>query len=218
MTVVNRIDDIDKLAGKFRAKAPEPGPAEGSPPPPIAQEEPKAPPTQEFDPEIHEVDPVTGQPARRRDGTFKLKRGKGSPKVPRKTTVTPRPSVLIPGEEEKKLEAKAAEAADLAKQREALSAMVVDGVTGSVAMVLGEDWVLAKDKNNAERNHLIDATSVYLESTGVNDIPPGALLALAICMYAAPRLSTPKTQNRLAALLQAIKRWFNGLAAKKQRP
>jgi len=77
---------------------------------------------------------------------------------------------------------------------QALAEMSFDMSVSSLAIVFSDDW---KPKDDNERNAVITALKRYFEHKQVKDIPPGALLAIVLCAYAAPRVNQPTTRDKL---------------------
>ena len=80
----------------------------------------------------------------------------------------------------------------------------------ATGLFLGQDWQPTDD----ERKRIENAFGVYLRAKGLEDLPPGWLLAGALVGYAWPRLSKPETQMRLIGLATTIKEKLSGLMKK----
>ncbi len=78
----------------------------------------------------------------------------------------------------------------------ASASAIVDTTTGICASMISVEWRTSID----EREQLIDATTRYMHAKNIPDIPPGALLLLAIGAYIIPRLSMPDTQRLIGEL------------------
>lgn len=88
---------------------------------------------------------------------------------------------------------------------QALAELSFDMGTSSLSIVFSDDW---NPKNDAERGAVVAALKRYFEHKQVKDIPPGALLALVLCSYAAPRLNTPTTKGKLLIMWLWMKSKF----------
>ena len=78
-----------------------------------------------------------------------------------------------------------------------------DMTTGIATGALGPEW---KPKNPEERESVVVPLEVYLRSQEIPDLPPGVVLAIVVCAYAAPRLREPATKEKIAGLIGKFKR------------
>jgi len=84
-------------------------------------------------------------------------------------------------------------------------------------MLGGEAFRYIKDRKAKidERAAGIDAWSAYFEAQGIEDFPPGIVVAIWAITYAAPRFGDPTVRQRFAALgsrvskgAKRVLRWF----------
>ncbi len=119
------------------------------------------------------VDPATGEP---------IKRGRGRPPGAKNRSV----SQIVEGAEQ-------VNQVDYAL----MSGALFDMSTGALSTMFGPEW---QPKSAQEREHVIMPLMHYLKSKQVQDIPPGMMLTIIICAYAAPRLREPSTASKLSAM------------------
>lgn len=84
-----------------------------------------------------------------------------------------------------------------------LAETTFDGATGLAASFVGPEWAA---RNEAERAGVVTPLAAYMKHKQMTDLPPGAVLAVAIIAYSAPRLREPATASKLAKLMT----WFKG--------
>lgn len=72
--------------------------------------------------------------------------------------------------------------------------------------LMSDEW---NPDNEAEEKAVVDAIACYLRSRGSVDFTPGQALCVAAACYAAPRLSRPKTKDRLTLLFLKVRGWFS---------
>jgi hypothetical protein len=119
-----------------------------------------------FDARIHQTN-LDGSPKKNKDGSYRLKRGA------KKKLANPA-TLAIP--------------TDYAATGKLLTGMFF-GVTEST---FGDEW-----KPTPEENESITRETVrYCQARGFGDVPPGIALLLVVGMYAAPRLTKPKTLEK----------------------
>lgn len=140
-----------------------------------------------------ELQPVGDEPG---NPDPSAKRGRGRPAGSK--TVRP-PEILTAG-------------ADPEKQLMAVAGMTFDMSTGTLAMILGEEW---KAKSKDEREFVVQAIANYYRATGTIDLPPGWTLAFVVGAYSLPRLTEPKTKEKLAATWYWCKTKLAGIFKKK---
>lgn len=84
-----------------------------------------------------------------------------------------------------------------------MAATVFGGVTGALAMSLGEEWL---PQNPAERKAMEGGIADYIKQSKWKDIPPRTALLLLCMFYAAPRFKPgTKTHERVKLGVQWIK-------------
>lgn len=165
-----------------------------------------------FDPSRHALD-SEGNPRKKRDGSFALKRGrKGGgvvsdsasqqvkPNTSGKLPPKPAPSLDRPGTQPD---------APAPVNYKAMATAAASTVLGVAVMTMGDEW---RPKDKAEFSGLVDAGAAYMEAQGVTDIPPGWLLLSVVAAYSLPRITQPTTKSRLMAGWLKIK----GLFARKK--
>lgn len=69
-----------------------------------------------------------------------------------------------------------------------------DMSAGILATTLGPEW---NPKSPEERDMICKPLATYYKSKGVQDLPPGLMLTIVICAYAAPRMREPSTSSKL---------------------
>jgi len=74
----------------------------------------------------------------------------------------------------------------------------------------GDEW----KPTDQERQYMVYAWGRYYEMKNITDLPPGVILATAIGMYMAPRLTKPKTQARLIAAYLKVRGWVRKVLGK----
>ena len=155
-----------------------------------------------FNPELHAVN-KEGKPSFAKSGLFRRKRGVGARvTVP---TVAADPAAA----------AAAAAAAEEAKQRKAMIAgtAVAEIIFKSGYMLGGEEWLPIKndEKQIDERRDMVTCWQNYCYARGMEDVPPGLLVAFVVSAYALPRLAGTETQKRIGRAVGMFKRlglWF----------
>lgn len=91
------------------------------------------------------------------------------------------------------------------KNFEALAGMTFDVSVNTLSMVFGPEW---QPQNNQEKEQVVAALANYYRAKDMSDLPPGALLALVVVAYSAPRFTKPNTRNKLLLGWQ----WFKAKA------
>jgi len=176
-----------------------------------AKAEPRATPTNEirdkagelFNPEFHAIK-SDGTPSYAKSGVFRRKRGTGSRvALPLSATVAP--------EEQRRLAEQASQAAEEQKRRKAMIAAqgISEIIFKSGYMLGGEEWLPIKhdEKQIDERKDMHTAWAEYCYARGVEDIPPGMLVAFVMSAYALPRFVEGKeTHKRMSAFATFVKR------------
>lgn len=77
----------------------------------------------------------------------------------------------------------------------ATAELLVDMATGGAATVLGPEW---NPRGPEEKKMVVDATANYLKAKDIKDLPPGVVLCFVIAAYSLPRMSQPKTKEKIA--------------------
>lgn len=155
-----------------------------------------------FDPEIHAVED-DGSPKYTAAGYFAKKRGRK--KLDNESTVNVNTQQIDNSEQIAK-----------AKQRAAGSAAANTLIMLGVVMG-GDEWqpIYNEEHGINEKQNLESAFSDYFEQKGLEDIPAGIALSIAICGYALPRFTMPKTQKRASTTWQKLKQWWINRKIKK---
>lgn len=147
-----------------------------------------------FDPSIHKTDP-SGNPVLNADGTLRRKRGRKAGSMGS--------SVGQAGAEPQG----PSDPPHYAK----LGAVSATMLTSACVGIFGEDWLPKIDpvsKQN-ERDYLAGAFAEYYKAKGIQDLPPGAALAMALSFYAFPRVTTSApTKAKLKVLWEGLKNMF----------
>lgn len=145
---------------------------------------------QSFDPSVHAVD-AGGNPVMTNSGKLSRKRG-------RKPATDGRPVSSVKSGKPK---LHPAEAAAVSTGTVAANMVFTLG-----RFVGGEEWAPVVDDNLGLDEHAqMEAAFIdYCREKGVTDLPPGAILAVALASYIAPRLTMPKTKTRM----QRAKEWI----------
>lgn len=155
-----------------------------------------------FNPEIH----ATGKDGRGKKtakGNWAKKRGRKSG------------TLNIPGDKSAEAREKEREAARLAES------VQLGEVAAHLIFTLGEglggdEWkpivdpVTGKDEPVAMTN----AFAKYFHMKGMSDFPPGAMVLLAISMYALPRLTKDQTKKNLGNFAKRMKRFYTYIRGK----
>ena len=144
-----------------------------------------------FDPEIHQMK-RDGTPSYTKSGRFrKIRRPKGA---------------AAPAEPEPE---------DSSYRTAAEGTVAAIEMLG--VMLGGEAFRYIKDRKSKidERAAGIDAWTAYFESQGIEDFPPGIVVAIWAITYAAPRFGDPTVRQRFATLgsriakgAKRVLRWF----------
>lgn len=166
-----------------------------------------------FDPAVHAVD-ADGNPRRKTDGSFALKRGRkskgvgeapqpvaaGAGAVNTSGALPPKPARAKPGQP-------APVVGDVPPpvNYRAVAGAAVGAALGIAVISLGDEW---RPRDKAEHGGLVDAAAAYLEAQQIQDIPPGWLLLAVVASYAAPRLTAPTTKTRLYAAWERLRGLF----------
>ena len=170
-----------------------------------------------FNPELHAVK-ADGSPSFAKSGVFRRRRGTGC-----RVTMP-----AIPGqshEEIRRIAEQNAQAAEEQKRRKAMIAAqgISEIIFKSGYMLGGDEWLPIKneEKQIDERRDMHTAWAEYCYARGVEDIPPGLLVAFVCSAYALPRFTAPETQKRLGTFATYLKRgklWFdNWRLTRKER-
>lgn len=125
-------------------------------------------------------------------------------------------SVALPDQREKQQ----AEARETAKNNARMAgAAAANSIFLLGTMLGGEEWrPITIDKEGLtfqdidEKKVMSEAFSDYMLAKGVTDFPPGVTLAMALMSYVAPRLTMPKTKQRL----KGVRGWIALRLAKRR--
>lgn len=169
--IANSSDPLSRIVQDQAKGKPEPAPniaelirAEVSPPEP-----------EDFNPAIHETDPVTGGPVLKKDGTLKRKRG-------RRQGQSNGPGAIDQAEGAGGVPEPAGPPISPA-QAAAEAKLCASMVFGGAVSLLGEQW----EPEPEERDQITDALREYIATTGGLGLPPWATVAIAFGAYAARR-------------------------------
>ena len=75
----------------------------------------------------------------------------------------------------------------------------------------GSEWA----PREGEPDLIAGAFSEYFKAKNIRDIPPGAALAFALCIYVGPRFAMPETKRRVSSLWGRVKLWIANRKLKK---
>lgn len=161
-----------------------------------------------FDPAVHQTGP-DGKGVIGARGNWLLKRGRKAGTA--NTAANVASTLPIPPA----VDTKKAEAEHQARIAGAAAAQMLF-VAGRV--IGGEEWAPRKDeKTGVDEEALIaGAFGDYFKAKDVKDIPPGAALAFVLLMYAGPRFTMPKTQERVKSIKARIVQWWVNRKLRKQ--
>lgn len=149
-----------------------------------------------FNADLHEVD-AEGRPViNKKDGFLKMKPGR--PKNPA-SQARPQP------EKGASPSAQVVEDSEILTQRRYAADISSAMYIKIGMMIFGDEWMPRKDEKLDEQKELSTYFEKYFEVKGVNDIPPGAALALGLFGYAAARLHLPQTRSRLQIIVDGLK-------------
>jgi len=150
-----------------------------------------------FDPAIHCVN-SDGSPFLTPRGKIKLKAVGG--KKPGRPKATAQPSV-VGGSGRQKSEAEIGEAKARQAGIAAANTLIALGIG-----IGGDEWSPRTDVEIGLNEHaaLEQAFGDYFTAKGLEDVPPGVALTIAVACYMLPRFQQPKTKSRL----QRLKRWL----------
>jgi hypothetical protein len=176
-----------------------------------------------FDPEMHETD-GEGNPvfckSKQLRGYLRIKNGS---KRPRDVGGTGKSRVVIPESDEghaADTDRPAPEKQEIPSVPPEMIAALAAGYTERMGVWLGgpEWWYIRdQDKRIDEERDIRKAFTVYFQSRGVQDLPPGWVLVLTIGQYAMLRLHMPETQKRGKLIANRLKRvyyWMRGKVVK----
>lgn len=86
-----------------------------------------------------------------------------------------------------------------------LAGLTFDMSVSSLQVIFGDEW---KPENAEERNAVVGAVAKYMQAKGVQDIPPGVLVAFVVAAYAGKRVTHPNTKTKLINAYVKIKPYF----------
>lgn len=95
----------------------------------------------------------------------------------------------------------------------ALSGTLFDMTAGTLTMIFGSEW---QPRNPDEKKMVVDPLAVYLKSKGMDDLPPGYVLAFVCIAYCAPRFRAPTTQAKLSVAWQWLKNKIGGFFRRRK--
>lgn len=131
-----------------------------------------------FDPGMHSTN-LDGTPRLTLAGKLRVKRGGTASR----SSVPPgaQPSEPVP---------------DVQPDYAGMARLVVQSFIASTCMLGGDEW---KPDDNDEKAALESAWEAYLRAKGVNDLPPGLILAIGMGTYSMKRFQRVETRTRLSA-------------------
>lgn len=143
-----------------------------------------------FSPDLHATD-SSGKPVFNKDGSFRKKRG---PKPGNARTGKVSTDASVPSEQS-------------AEQAGKATAEIIFAVGIAIG---GEEWkpIVSREHGINEPEQMASAFANYYASQGITNVPPWAILAIALSSYSLPRLRMPKTQSRLVRLWGWLKGKF----------
>lgn len=143
-----------------------------------------------FDDVIHRIDD-NGNPVKNKNGSWQKKRGR---KAGENTQAAPA-TVTIQN----------TTAEDEARHR--TSVIAANCVFRIGVAIGGDEWepIVNPAIGRNEPMEMVNAFDAYFKETGTIDLPAWAILVLTIGMYAAPRMTMPKTQSRVGIMWTIVK-------------
>lgn len=172
-----------------------------------------------FNPEFHQVD-GDGAPAIANNGQLKIRAGRRDGSKNKKTKATK--SNLARNQTRAATQsAEQQAAAELAAEQKKYQAGQTVGRSTAAAVFMlgqvigGQEWLPMKSAEHGidEQATLETAFAEYFIAKGIDDVPPGLALTIALTAYVLPRLSMPQTQARLAVAVHWTKGKINGARA-----
>lgn len=157
----------------------------------------------EFDPAIHKTD-QDGNPVYNADGTIKKKRGRRAGS----------------------LGSSVGQSTDGAQEKARNTGYVELGHVSATLLcntaiaIFGEDWEPHTNKvtQTNERDFLAQSFAAYYQAKNMPDLPPGAMLAVALSAYALPRLATSApTRAKLKVMWEGCKAFWKRLFNRKKK-
>ena len=149
--------------------------------------------SQQFDPKIHRINKKTGEPVRKKDGSFALKPGSGSPK--KSSLGTPnQPSPDAP----------------MIQQGPSAGAEALGKFTTETFFALNMQlFGKAAIPTDETKLSLTHATSLYMESKGFDkDISPGVMIIMVMSGYYAQVLTHQEPRSKVKKAANWITRRF----------
>ena len=163
-----------------------------------------------FDPAIHATGP-DGQPKRRGDGSFALRRGRkpGSKTgtAPASTPTLDAGATVEPGT------ADAPEAPASMSNREA-ARQVCNLAIGAATALIGPEWA---PTSKEEANNLSTAVKNYFDARGQVQLSPEWGLVFAVVAYSAPRFAHENTASKFSRAVNWCKKKYLDLRLKFKR-
>lgn len=171
-----------------------------------------------FDPEKHKAD-ETGRPKTDVNGRFYAKnvgRKKGQASAPKSEPANDTPEFEVINNGNGSTAGAGAIPADagpsptggngIRDRFDHMANIYCQGGYGVATTFFADDgW---QPKNAAEHEGLRSAVAAYLRAKNSEELPPGAILTLAISAYAGERITRPKTKEKLLLLWLRIRPWF----------
>jgi hypothetical protein len=136
-----------------------------------------------YNPDTHEISPLTGKAIKKRRGGTTAKKSVigGSTNASSKQSVADSSPSVDDG---------------VAKAR-ATGQFAAAATVAVCVGIFGDEFQPIKNSEKDEFAYLENAYANYFLATGKTDLPPSMALIVAIGMYAAPRLTQPKTKTKL---------------------
>jgi len=157
----------------------------------------------QFDATIHAIE-EDGSPKFTAAGYFAKKRGRGS--------ATAKSKLGTAQTENVDNSAQLAKAKQKAAGQAAANSLIMLGV-----VIGGEEWnpIYNEQHGINEKANLENAFGEYFEQKGLDDIPAGVALTIAVMGYMLPRFTMPKTQARTSTAWSKMKKWYINRKVKK---
>lgn len=157
-----------------------------------------------FDPDIHETK-KDGTPKLSKNGVLCRRPGRRAGASKSRVFTGPQPgeqAEILPGTE--------------SAHYDAAGRAMAQTIFAAGAALFGEEWQPQRVESVGldEDAQMQSAWADYFRARGVVDVPPGVAVGIAMVSYALPRLSMPKTRNRIKGLIAK----FRGRKQKKEKP
>lgn len=156
----------------------------------------------EYNPETHELSPLTGKAIKKRRGAKPAPSGGA------------RSSVVVNGKPVQQ-NAQAAQQEAVIQQGKATGRFAAHALIGVCVGIFGNEFKPVKDAERDEVAYLESAFSEYFIATGATDLPPSVVLLIATGAYIMPRFTQPITKSKLARAKDwAIGKFFSWRAGR----